>query len=83
MQGLWPGGRGSWVPNKDFAGGLRPLGEAAHQKGLKFLLWFDPEGVDPGSVHRKGTSSMGSSSTEGRQVGRYSFDLVTLRRRNG
>ncbi|MGC2399489.1 MAG: alpha-galactosidase, partial [Acidobacteriaceae bacterium] len=53
MQGLWPGGRGSWVPNKDFAGGLRPLGEAAHRKGLKFLLWFDPEGVDPGSVIAK------------------------------
>jgi alpha-galactosidase len=50
MEGLWPGGRGSWVPNKDFPEGLRPLGEAAHKKGLKFLLWFDPEGVSPGSV---------------------------------
>jgi alpha-galactosidase len=53
MEGLWPGGRGSWVPNKDFAGGLRPLGEAAHQKGLKFLLWFDPEGVNGASVIAK------------------------------
>jgi alpha-galactosidase len=53
MEGLWPAGRGSWAPNKDFAGGLRPLGEAAHQKGLKFLLWFDPEGVDPGSLIAK------------------------------
>jgi alpha-galactosidase len=53
MEGLWPDGRGSWVPNKDFAGGLAPLGEAAHQKGLKFLLWFDPEGVGPGSVIAK------------------------------
>jgi alpha-galactosidase len=53
MQGLWPSGRGSWVPNKDFAGGLRPLGEAAHQKGLKFLLWFDPEGVHPQSLIAK------------------------------
>jgi alpha-galactosidase len=53
MEGLWPDGRGSWVPNKDFPGGLAPLGEAAHQKGLKFLLWFDPEGVGPGSVIAK------------------------------
>jgi alpha-galactosidase len=50
MEGLWPDGRGSWVPNKNFPDGLRPLGEAAHQKGLKFLLWFEPEGVGPGSV---------------------------------
>ncbi len=50
MEGLWPSGRGSWMNNKDFPDGLRPLGDAAHQKGLKFLLWFDPEGVDPGSV---------------------------------
>ncbi len=53
MEGLWPGGRGSWVPNKNFPAGLRPLAEAAHQKGLKFLLWFDPEGVSPGSVIAK------------------------------
>jgi alpha-galactosidase len=53
MEGLWPSGRGSWAPNKDFAGGLRPLGEAAHQKGLKFLLWYDPEGVDPNSLLAK------------------------------
>jgi alpha-galactosidase len=53
MEGIWPGGRGSWVPNKDFPDGLRPLGEAAHQKGLKFLLWFDPEGVSPASLIAK------------------------------
>jgi alpha-galactosidase len=53
MEGVWPGGRGSWVPNKDFPDGLRLLGEAAHQKGLKFLLWFDPEGVSPESLIAK------------------------------
>ena len=53
MEGLWPGGRGSWVPNKNFPDGLRPLGEAAHQRGMKFLLWFEPEGVSPGSVIAK------------------------------
>jgi alpha-galactosidase len=53
MEGLWPDGRGSWVTNKDFPDGLRLLGEAAHKKGLKFLLWFDPEGVGPGSLIAK------------------------------
>jgi alpha-galactosidase len=53
MEGLWPDGRGSWVNNKTFPDGLAPLGEAAHKKGLKFLLWFDPEGVGPGSLIAK------------------------------
>ena len=71
MEGLWPSGRGSWVNNKDFPDGLRPLGEAAHQKGLKFLLWFDPEGVSPRKRDRYGASGMGSSPASGRQVGRH------------
>jgi alpha-galactosidase len=53
FEGLWPGGRGSWVPNKSFPDGLRPLGDAAHQAGMKFLLWFDPEGVARGSLIEK------------------------------
>ncbi len=53
FEGAWPGGRGSWAPNKNFPDGLRPLGDAAHKRGMKFLLWFDPEGVAPGSVIAK------------------------------
>lgn len=48
--GGWPGGRGSWIPNENFPHGLRPLSDAAHKRGMKFLLWFDPEGVAPGSI---------------------------------
>lgn len=51
--GEWPGGRGSWIPNSKFPDGLGPLGIAAHENGLKFLLWFDPEGVAPGSMIEK------------------------------
>ena len=50
FEGKWPNGRGSWVPNASFPDGLAPLGDAAHKKGLKFLLWFDPEGVGVGSI---------------------------------
>ncbi len=53
FQGSWPGGRGSWIPNSNFPDGLRPLGDAAHKRGMKFLLWFDPEGVAPGSLIEK------------------------------
>ncbi len=51
--GGWPGGRGSWVPNKNFPDGLRPLSDAAHARGMKFLLWFDPEGVAASSMIAK------------------------------
>jgi alpha-galactosidase len=53
FEGKWPGGRGSWVPNSQFPDGLAPLGIAAHENSLKFLLWFDPEGVAPGSLIEK------------------------------
>jgi alpha-galactosidase len=53
FEGGWPGGRGSWVPNSKFPDGLAPLGIACHEKGLKFILWFDPEGVAPGSLIEK------------------------------
>jgi alpha-galactosidase len=36
---------GNWrvnrVPHPD--GGLKPISDAAHSKGMKFLLWFEPE----------------------------------------
>ena len=49
--GGWPKGAGSWVPNPQaFPGGLRPVSDAAHRLGLKFLLWFEPERVTPTSM---------------------------------
>ena len=32
-----------------FPAGLRPLGDAAHKAGMKFVLWFEPERVAPGT----------------------------------
>jgi len=49
--GEWPFGVGTWDADpKKFPHGLKPLGDAAHQKGLKFLLWFEPGRVGAGSV---------------------------------
>lgn len=48
--GGWPGGAGNWDPKPDaFPRGLKPLGDAAHKAGMKFVLWFEPERVTPTS----------------------------------
>ena len=50
FEGEWPFGVGSWIPDPNkFPHGLRPMSDAAHEKGLKFLLWFEPGRVGPGS----------------------------------
>lgn len=49
-QPWYQGNIGNWNPRaEDFPGGLRPLGDAAHQHGLKFLLWFAPLHINPGT----------------------------------
>lgn len=41
---------GNWYPrSNDFPRGLRPLADAAHEAGMKFVLWFEPERVVPGT----------------------------------
>jgi alpha-galactosidase len=70
FEGEWPFGVGSWIPDpKKFPHGLKPVGDAAHEKGLKFLLWFEPGRVGPGSqiathypewvLHRPGEGKLG------------------------
>ena len=50
FEGEWPFGVGSWTPDpKKFPHGLKLVGDAAHQKGFKFLLWFEPGRVGQGS----------------------------------
>ncbi len=45
---------GSWVVNKEnFPNGLKPVSDAAHKVGAKFLLWFEPERVTKGSQLEK------------------------------
>jgi alpha-galactosidase len=37
----WMDNIGNWYPRpEDYPRGLRPLADAAHQQGLKFILWF-------------------------------------------
>jgi alpha-galactosidase len=51
FEGGWPKGAGSWMPKKDaFPRGIRPIADAAHRAGLKFVLWFEPERVGYGTA---------------------------------
>ncbi len=46
----WSKGRGSWrLDPVRFPSGLKPLTDLGHANGLKHVLWFEPESVDPGS----------------------------------
>lgn len=50
----WGTNCGNWYPRPDdFPRGLRPLAEAAHQRGMKFLLWFAPILVHKGTEWAK------------------------------
>ncbi len=48
--GGFPNGVGSWVARPEhFPNGLKPVSDRAHAKGMRFVLWFEPERVAPGS----------------------------------
>ena len=48
--GNFPRGVGNWSPKpKEFPNGLKPVSDACHKAGLKFMVWFEPERVAPGS----------------------------------
>jgi alpha-galactosidase len=48
--GNFPNGAGNWFCKpKEFPGGLKPVSDACHKLGLKFIVWFEPERVAPGS----------------------------------
>jgi alpha-galactosidase len=50
FEGGFPNGVGNWYPKpKEFPNGLKPVGDACHASGLKFVLWFEPERVAAGS----------------------------------
>ena len=48
--GSWTEGFGTWDPHPSkFPHGLKPIGDAARAKGMKFLVWFCEQSVTPGS----------------------------------
>ena len=48
--GNWAWDVGNWFPKKSaFPNGLRPVADRAHELGMTFILWFEPERVHPGT----------------------------------
>lgn len=48
--GGFPNGAGNWFADtQSFPNGMKPLSDACHQLGMKFILWFDPERVAAGT----------------------------------
>lgn len=45
----FPNGVGNWYCRPSFPRGMRPIGDLCHELGMKFILWFEPERVAPGS----------------------------------
>ena len=52
--GPWWHNVGSWEPNSaKWPDGLRPVSDAIHAAGMRFLLWFEPERVTRDSIWRR------------------------------
>ncbi|MBM3189590.1 MAG: hypothetical protein FJZ90_12805, partial [Chloroflexi bacterium] len=56
FEGYFPEGVGNWaIPieqterRKDFPRGVQPISAACRERGLRFILWFEPERVGPGT----------------------------------
>ena len=71
-EGSWPN-VGNWTPNpENFPNGLKPVSDAAHQVGSKFLLWFEPERIVKGksfiSIDKEHPDWVTSISTSDNQL---------------
>ena len=50
FEGGFPNGVGNWtVRPQEYPNGLKPVADACHALGLKFLIWWEPERVAPGT----------------------------------
>lgn len=48
--GNWWQNVGNWTTDKErFPGGLKPVADAVHETGAKFMVWFEPERVYAGT----------------------------------
>ena len=50
FEGNFPNGVGNWFTKpKEFPRGLKPVSDAAHEKGMRFQVWFEPGRVAEGT----------------------------------
>jgi alpha-galactosidase len=49
--GDWWQNVGNWTPDRErFPRGLKPVADEVHATGAKFMVWFEPERVRPGTM---------------------------------
>lgn len=52
--GNFPNGVGNWFCKpEEFPNGLKPVSDACHKHGMRFVLWFEPERVAKGTAIAK------------------------------
>lgn len=50
QNGAWWQNVGNWSADKErFPNGLKPVSDAVHNTGARFMVWFEPERVRPGT----------------------------------
>ena len=74
-------GLGDWCACKErFPNGLKPLADRAHEKGMKFGLWVEPEMVNPDSeLYREHPDWVLGSSTRKQTLSRNQLVLNLAR----
>ncbi|MCR4616121.1 MAG: alpha-galactosidase [Clostridiales bacterium] len=87
---FWYNTVGDWRPDPErFPQGLKPLSDAIHQRGMKFLLWYEPERCCTGTqlyseaskhsgwlLERKGDSSVNMYNLANDDACAYLSDLI-------
>lgn len=81
----WANAVGNWTPDKErFPQGMGPIGDACHEVGSKFMVWFEPERVikdsDWAYAHPEFLLQAGGGKVEPHPIDRsfpdsYLFDL--------
>jgi len=76
----WHEGAGNWfVDKKRFPNGLKPVTDAVHRAGSKFILWFEPERVRKGTSiqvdHPEWVLSQSEPGKKNKDPDTYLFDL--------
>ena len=77
--GDFDAGLGTWrVDTAKFPEGLRPLSDYAHDLGLRFGIWVEPERVDQSTVGRPGLAQQAWLATNNGNLGSTSTAQICL-----
>lgn len=74
----WANTTGNWTVDRErFPEGLKPVSDAVHETGAKFMVWFEPERVVKGTPVGYGTQGVDARYRMARRLG--TVDVVPVR----